>query len=112
MTKLSDIMPSNVNGEIYPECEFVGVDELVDSEIGIIDVKPFSNFKGDGVAFKFYFIADPEKTALKCITHAKILTSVLTGEGVSSTIYKGDTIECTIKQITSKKTGMKMYVVQ
>ena len=111
MTKLSDIIGSPTR-EMYPDQAYMSLEDIEGLPITLTDITPFDNHKGPGVAFAFTFTAVGETLDGKCITHAKIVTSTLSDEKVLEHVNGGHPLKTSVKRITSKKSGMRMYVLE
>ena len=87
---------------------FIPIKELENRKISFIGAKEFENDKGPGIYIAF---VDDEVVGYTT-THSVTLMDVFGSDGVKQAFERGDTIEGTIKQRISKKSGRPYFMVE
>lgn len=86
--------------------DYVPLDAILDTNIEITAVTPFTNDKGEGV----YILAkDDQGNRFYLCTHSIGITAVLTKEKLLTALELGDTITCKIVRRKSQNSDRMVY---
>ena len=113
MAKWSEIKGYEKGEPFFEDCTYVDVRTILNREVSVLDIKAFENDKGPGVAAK---IDVGEDECVYICTHSigivKTLTSDDFANALSDALASGSTIDITIREGKSTKTGKYFYYVE
>lgn len=85
--------------------DFISIDEILDREISIIDVKPYENDKGPGV----FALINVDEELRYIATHSVGLVGMMTDTKVMETLENGQQVSARIVKRKSKKSDRTVY---
>lgn len=109
MANWNDIKDNENNG-FYNGAEFIDIKETIGKTMSVVDVTPFENDKGPGVAALVYF--DNDKDGRKLVTHSVGVTKTLSSDEFVAAVAKYGEVTVTLKEGKSKKSGKYFYYVE
>lgn len=95
--------------ELYPEYEYIALDDILDAPMYLVDVTPYENKNGPGVAG---LITDGQGSFVKIVTHSKVLVATFTNQKTADTLASGSAVKFTVYKKKSSTSGMTMYALR
>lgn len=106
MARLSEIGYTGM--DFFEDREYMAMDELLNRELSITEVKTYENDKGPGVAAAF--TCDGQAGML--VTHSIGIYKTLTSEAVRIALESEMPVDVILRKGKSKKTGNSFYYLE